>query len=165
MGQLRNLDLDALRRHVALVHRAEVIPATVLENLSLSRLNVTEEDAFEALRAVGLLEEVLALPEGVNTALSHHGSPLQPERILRLALARAIVGRPRLLLLHEVFDHIDPSLVPAVADHLLKPGSPWTAVISTQNPVVLAHCNRICRLEAGRLSEVAPVRPGGTGHG
>jgi ABC-type bacteriocin/lantibiotic exporter with double-glycine peptidase domain len=108
---------------------------------------------------------VLALPEGVNTALNHHGSPLQPERILRLAMARAIVGRPRLLLLHEVFDHVDPSLVPAIAAYLLRPGSPWTAVISTQNPAVLAHCNRICRLEAGRLSEVTPVSLEEGGHG
>ena len=162
---LRNLDLDALRRHVALVHRAEIIPATVLENLSLGRPNVTQEEAFDALQAVGLLEEVLALPEGVNTALNHHGSPLQPERILRLAMARAIVGRPRLLLLHEVFDHVDPSLVPAIAAYLLRPGSPWTAVISTQNPAVLAHCNRICRLEAGRLSEVTPVSLEEGGHG
>ena len=154
---LRNLELDALRHHVALVHRTEVIAATVLENLSLGRTSVTPEDAFETLRTVHLLDDVLALPLGINTPLNHHGAPMQAEQLLRLTLARAIVGRPRLLLLHEVLDRLDPQIAPSIIDHLFKAGSPWTAVVSTQDPAVVARCNRVYRLEAGHLNEIAPA--------
>lgn len=152
---LRNLNLDALRRQVALVHHPEVIPATILDNLSLGRRDISLDQAFEALRAVGLLEDVLALPQGIDTPLNHHGKPLLAEQLLRLALARACVGRPRLLLLHRALDRLEPHHAAAVIDQLLDPQAPWTLLLSTRDPALMARCTRCYRLEAGRLSPVA----------
>lgn len=152
---LRSLDLDALRRQAALVHQAEVIPATVLENLSLGRPDITREQAFESLRAMDLLDEVLALPRGIDTPLHHRGGPLLPDQLLRLALARACAGRPRLLLLHLALDRIEPHKADTVLNRLLDPQAPWTLLLTTRNPALMARCSRCFRLEGGRLQPIA----------
>ncbi len=160
---LRSLDLDSLRRQVALVHRPEILAGSVMENLSLDRPDVYADEAFAALEAVGLLDEVLALPQGLQTQLNHHGMPLLPEQLLRLCLARALAGRPRLLLLDEVFERVVAHRVEAIAARILAPDAPWTAVVSTQHPAALDRCKRVFRLEQGQLFE--PQMSRGAPHG
>lgn len=152
---MRELSLGELRRSIALVREAEIFHGTVLDNLSLGR-DIALPELRAALGEVGLLENILALPDGFDTLISYHAGPLTPEQSLRLCLARAIAGRPRLLLLHGVLDRLDRRLAPTVIATLLSPQRPWTLVATSHNPEVLAHCNRIGRYEDGRLRVTAP---------
>lgn len=148
---LRELKLSELRRCVALVRDTEIVHGTVLDNLRLGR-DIPLPELYTALRTVGLLEEVLALPDGLNTLLYHHAGPLTREQGLRLTLARAIAGRPRLLLLHRVLDRLDHRVAQTVIVELLSPDAPWTVVVASNSPAVLAHCGRVGRLDGGRLT-------------
>jgi ABC-type bacteriocin/lantibiotic exporter with double-glycine peptidase domain len=152
---MRELSLGELRRSIALVREAEIFHGTVLDNLSLGR-SIAMPELRAALDEVGLLEDILALPDGLDTLLSYHAGPLGPEQSLRLSLARAIAGRPRLLLLHSVLDRLDRRLAPTVIATLLSPQRPWTVIATSHNPEVLAHCNRVGRYEDGRLRVTAP---------
>ncbi|WP_156303127.1 ATP-binding cassette domain-containing protein, partial [Methylogaea oryzae] len=148
---LREIKLNELRRSVALVRDTEIVHGTVLDNLRLGR-DIPLPELYTALRTVGLLEELLALPDGLNTLLFHHAGPLTQEQGLRLTLARAIAGRPRLLLLHRVLDRMDNRVAQTVIPELLRPDAPWTLVTATNSPAVLAHCGRVGRLDGGRLT-------------
>lgn len=154
---LRELRLGALRETAALVREAEIVQGSVLDNLRMGR-GIPLAQVREALRAVHLYDYILTLPDGLDTPLNYHGGPLTPEYGLRLSLARAIAGRPRLLLLHRVLDRLDAAVAPAVIGEVLRPGAPWTVIVTTQSPAVLAHCNRVVRCEGGGLIEAAPGR-------
>ncbi|SJM89342.1 ABC transporter ATP-binding protein/permease [Crenothrix polyspora] len=64
-----------------------------MDNVQLGR-DLPIQAVKQALANVGLLDDILLLPEGLNTRLSIHGKPLTNEQTLRLTLARAIVGNP-----------------------------------------------------------------------
>lgn len=148
-ADIRTLQLDTLRAHVALVKGVEVIEGTVLDNVRVGRADVTHADAREALRRVGLLDTVLALPLGLDTPLWTGGAPLSLGQTNRLMLARAIVGRPRLLVLDETLDHMDSDIRETVLPAVFAPDAPWTLVIVTHSDEAAKLCDRVVRLERG----------------
>ena len=95
-----------------------------------------------------LLEE---LPEGAATRLAEGGANLSPGQRQRIALARAIVGQPRLLLLDEAESNLDPQSALAL-DRVLS-GYRGTVLMVTHRPDRLATADRIWHLEDGRLVE------------
>jgi ABC-type multidrug transport system fused ATPase/permease subunit len=156
---LRDLNLGLLRDTVSLVRAAEIVEGTVLDNLRFGReLDLTA--VRQALTQAGLLNDIAALPDGLNSRLCVHGVPLTAEQALRLTLARAMAGRPRLLLLDGVLDRIDQRLLPTLLDNLLAAGAPWTLIIISHQPQVIARCRRHGRIVNGCLSETPPEDKG-----
>ena len=146
-ADLRSLRLETLREHVALVKGVEAIEGTVLENVRVGRASITHEDVRESLRKVGLLDTVLALPNGLDTMLWTAGSPLSLGQANLLMIARAIVGRPRLLILDESFDHLDSDIRKTVLPAILGPDTHCTLVVVTHSGEVAKLCGRVVRLE------------------
>jgi ABC-type bacteriocin/lantibiotic exporter with double-glycine peptidase domain len=97
----------------------------------LERPDVSTSDARNALELVGLLEVVQKLPSGLDTPLVESGYPLTPSQARKLMLARAIAGRPRLLLIDGLLDALPDPDLRRVADGLFEPDQPWTLVVST----------------------------------
>lgn len=151
----RSLSLTDLRDHAALVGDADVIWDTIERNVSMGRPEVDLEQVHQALAKVRLLDEILALPEGLQTTLTGGGSPLTGTQAVRLVIARAIVGNPRLLIVDDVLDRIgDPELLERIRSALFAPDAPWTLVCVTNRPEVLAHCDRVVELREGVIREV-----------
>jgi len=150
---IRDASLDSLRRETALVQGMEILEGSVLDNLRMGRPEPGLAAIRDTLAALCLADDILALPEGLNTRLNHLGAPLSPEKTRRLLLARAVVGQPRLLLIHELLDGIDASIRGEVIAWILRPDAPWTAIVATQSAEVMACCDRVWHLEAGRLQE------------
>ncbi|WP_445370401.1 ATP-binding cassette domain-containing protein [Methylomonas sp. HW2-6] len=149
---LRDLNLGQLRDHVSLVRHTELVEATIAENLSLGR-DLPLVKLRQALEQVGLLETVSALPEGMQTELCPQGGPLNDEQALRLTLARAIAGNPNLLLIDKALDRIDTRYLPVLLEALTAPNAPWTLLVISHEPLVLAHFRRQVMLADGRLVE------------
>lgn len=153
-ADLRNVPLEQLRQHVALVRAVELFPGTVVDNVRLGRDHLTLGDVTAALEAVGLMDELLELPEGLNTVVQPHGRPLSYRQAHRLMIARAIVGRPRLLVLDGALDQIDrkPERDQLVS-LLFSPEAPWTLICITERPDLLAHCSRVMVLRGGTATD------------
>src|SRR5690606_184402 len=117
-----------LREQVGLARDSEIFEGTVLENVTLGRPEVDLARAREALEAVGLLVEMLALPRGLQTPLSTGGGSLSDGQARRLPLARVLAGRPRLLVIDELLDTIDGAARVEVAARLFHAESPWTVI-------------------------------------
>lgn len=147
---LRDLNLRQLRDTIAFVRDAEILPASVIDNVAMGRA-IELEAIRQTLSQVGLLQTVLNLPEGLQTELASNGAPLSPEQALRLTLARALVQQPRLLLLDGVLDKLDNRVLPLVLDSLFVNKPSWTLLVTSQNPQVIALCSQQMQIVDGEL--------------
>ncbi len=127
----RDLRLDALRNHVALVRDIEIFSGSLEENVHLERPNVSTSDVREALERVGLIDDILRLPDGLNTHFVETGFPLSPNQSRKLMLARAIVGRPRLLLIDGLIDAFPDREAEQLTRMLVDPERLWTLIMVT----------------------------------
>ena len=148
---LRDLSLESVRAQTALAKGVEVFEGTVLENLRMGREAITLLEARVALESVGLLQTILELPGGLQTAMGTGGAPLSLGQVNRLMLARAIVGRPRLLILDETFDTMDRGIRDRVLPAIMARDNPWTLLVVTHSPEIAAMCDRTIVLERPKI--------------
>ncbi len=145
LGKLR---LEALRNRVAMVGRAEFFRDSLFENVRLGRSDLGRDEVKQALDAVGLLDDVAGLSEdGLDTDLSPSGAPLSAAQGRLLLLARAIAGRPALLILDGILDEMDEATRERVVPALFADDAPWTLLVLTGSPNVAALCGRTVALQ------------------
>ncbi|HEX8202736.1 MAG TPA: ABC transporter ATP-binding protein [Isosphaeraceae bacterium] len=146
---VRDLRLESLRAAVAAVKAPEILEGTILDNVRVGREALSLAEVHEALEAVGLREELAALPDGLHTRLAADGGPLSHGQVRRLMLTRAIAGKPRLLVLDEALDGLDLDARRRVIDSLFDPRAPWTLLVVTHSQEVARHCRRAVALAGG----------------
>jgi ABC-type bacteriocin/lantibiotic exporter with double-glycine peptidase domain len=139
----RSLDRRESRHHIAYVGRPEVFEGSVIENVRLGRSDLTAFDVREALDMVGLTDRIARLPDSLETMLTPDGRPLSANDITCLAIARAVAGRPRLLLLDGVLDGLDVEGCPDLLDTLFDPAAPWTLVVVSVRQDIRDRCTRV----------------------
>jgi PrtD family type I secretion system ABC transporter len=141
----------------------ELLPGTVAENIA--RLAPAAPEAVvEAARRATAHELILALPQGYDTRVGEGSWALSGGQRQRIALARALFGAPRLVVLDEPSAHLDAQGCDALVAALraLKAGG-TTVVLITQRSALLAHVDRVLVLHDGSLRPVqvqaAPIAP------
>lgn len=150
---LREMDRARARELVAFCGSAvSLFEGTVEENVALGRSWVRTEDVLEAVSVVGLLEWVQAQPEGLQTAIASGGRGLPSQVARKIELARCLAGKPRLLLLDDVFDVLDPPVKRDLLARLLKRDASWTVVTVTHDAEVMAACDRVLVLRDGEVA-------------
>ena len=162
-GRLRADDVDVgqvdlllYRKDVCFVSDEPLPCATIAELLRLARPQASSDVLRAALRHVGLSEKLALLPNGLDTRLLPNGSQLSRTEARRLQLARALVQRPRLLILDGALDGLGLSSNDreALLERILGPDAPWTVMLTTESPDVLERCTRIIST-AGTLEPTA----------
>lgn len=152
---IRHLRLAQLRLSVELVRGVEVFQGSILENIRVGRKEIGVQDLQATLELLGLWEAIQALPEGLNTVLTPGGFPLSEGQGQVLMIARAIAGKPRLLILDEALDYLmDAEVRERISDVLFQAATPWTLLVVTSRPELLARCGKILDLPVGTMQEV-----------
>lgn len=159
---LRELRLDALREQIVRVGGAEIIEGTVEDNVRMGRGHVTALTIRDALAAVGLLDPVLKLPDGLHTYLSTNGQPLSKGQAMRLDLARAIAGRPRLILLDETMNGLDEESRRIALEALFADNAVWSLLVASASEEIVARCDRVVRI--GERAESLSADIGSVAH-
>lgn len=134
----RDLAPDELRRRVALVRAPEVFEGTLHDNVAFGRPEVDREQVRQALDAVGLSSVVGELGEGIETRLATGGAPLSETQARLVTLARALVGRPGLLLLDRTLDDLTDREVWPFVCWLSATERPPTLLVTTGREEVAA---------------------------
>jgi ABC-type bacteriocin/lantibiotic exporter with double-glycine peptidase domain len=150
---LRSWYLEALRESVMLLRRDEIVDATIVENLRLGRNDIGMDEIRIALSSVGLLDDLLHRPEGLNLRLTIGGAPLSGNQRTRLLLARALVQRPRLLLIDELLDGLDAASFQQLSTAILDKSQTWTVVLTTRDHDVTKKCDQLIELAPCHLSD------------
>ncbi len=143
---LRSWHLESLRKQVQLLRQDEFISGTVIDNLRLGRSDLGLDEVRNALARTGLLDDVLSLPDGMNTRIQLGGLPLSAAQRARLLLARAFVQRPRLLLVDEVLDGLAPNILEELRSVLYDPEIPWTLILATRESSLIDACTEVIDL-------------------
>jgi ATP-binding cassette subfamily C protein len=155
---LPQLDLRSWRRQIGYVPQESVmVDESVTHNLTLGE-QIPEAKIREALQDAGALGFVEAMPEGLATRVGHGGSRLSGGQRQRLAIARALIHEPRLLILDEATSNLDPDAQEAIVETLarLKMRIAVLAVAHTEKLMRVA--DQVWRLSEGRLVAVNPVQ-------
>jgi putative ABC transport system ATP-binding protein len=156
---LRDIALASVRRDIALVGAIELFAGTIIDNVRMSRRDIPLAEIRRVLYALGLAGALASLPDDLNTHIQVGGSPLSRSESLRLVLARALLGRPRLLILDETLDLLDDRTREAVLALILADDAPWTALIITTKQSVMDRCDRAFELRDGHLRQILPPPP------
>lgn len=151
---LRSLALRDVRRHVMVVDAEPfVFHSSVAENLRLARPAATEGELRAALDAAGLGPWVDAAPRGVDEVLGERGRAISTGERQRLALARAILADPAVLVLDEATGALDPVTEGRVNVALESWMRRRTTIHITHRPEVARRADRVLVLEGGRVVE------------
>ncbi|WP_051906846.1 ATP-binding cassette domain-containing protein [Methylomarinum vadi] len=139
---LCDLSLQTLRRQVAIVNRREVIEDSVLENVRLGRGEIDNTEIRQVLEQLGLLHELKCLPEGLHSEITAAGTPLASSQLSRLLIARALVGRPNLLVIDGILDDLDEMTREQIYRVLFRAEHNFSLLVLTRLRDVAEHCRR-----------------------
>ena len=147
---LRHLDPEALRRSVAIVFQESFLFArSVRENVALD-LHVSDEQIGEALRLAQAEGFVRELPRGYDTVLGERGISLSGGQRQRLALARALVRKPKLLIMDDATSSVDPTVEAAILEGLQRELDTTLFVIAYRVSTI-SLADRVLFLDEGRI--------------
>jgi len=147
---LRNVRSDALRDSVAIAFQESFLFATpVRENIALG-LDVSEQEIREAAALAQADGFVRNLPRGYDTVLGERGVTLSGGQRQRLALARALVRKPRVLILDDATSAVDPTVEAAILDGLRR-HLETTLIVVAYRVSTIALADRVLYLDRGRI--------------
>jgi thiol reductant ABC exporter CydC subunit len=130
-----------------------IFDATIRENIRLARPEASEADLAAAAAAARLLPWVGTLPQGWDTPVGAHGGAVSGGERQRIALARALLADPALLILDEPAAHLDPATRRALTADLLAVTQGRAALLITHELDGLEEVDEIVVLDAGRVSQ------------
>jgi ATP-binding cassette subfamily B protein len=155
---LRDLRLESLRRVVAVGFEEPILfSASVRENLMLGVAEASDAEIATALE-VASAEFVFELPWGLDTRIGEQGLSLSGGQRQRLALARAVLARPRVLVLDDPLSALDVHTEALVEEALARVLAGTTGLVVVHRPSTLALADRVALLEGGTISAVGTHR-------
>jgi ATP-binding cassette, subfamily B, bacterial MsbA len=151
---LSEFNLAWWRNQIAVVSQEiYLFNASVAENITYGKLDATREELVEAARKAHALEFIEELPDGFETILGDRGIRLSGGQRQRLALARAFIRDPQILILDEATNALDLISEGVIQDALEQFGRNRTVLIVAHRISTIEHADKIIVLDAGRVVE------------
>jgi ATP-binding cassette subfamily C protein len=149
---LQDLSLDSLRQQVVLVpQEAHFWSRSILDNFRLGNPDISFEQIVKACKIAGADEFISQLPDKYQTVLGEFGANISGGQRQRLAIARAIINNPPVLILDESTAGLDPASEAEVLEQLLMYRHGKTTIFISHRPRVIDRADWIIMLERGRL--------------
>lgn len=150
---LRSCRRDEWRQQVAWVpQRPMLLRATVAENIALGDLGAPRRRIYEAAALAGADQFVAELPQGYETVVGHGGRPLSPGERRRIALARAFLRSPSLVILDEPTADLDPRSVEIISEAVRRLQGWRTMLLIAHRSELVTLADRVVRLSGGRVA-------------
>jgi ATP-binding cassette subfamily B protein len=156
-ADIRNIDLGHLRRHTGVVLQENFLfRGTILDNISITKPDATMEQVMEAARKAGAAEFIERLPGGYGTFVQENGSNFSGGQKQRLAIARALLPEPLLMIFDEATSALDPESEAIVQENLDKIAQGRTMIVVSHRLSSLVKADKILILERGKVMDFAP---------
>ena len=149
---VRELDPQELRRAVSIVFEETFLfQATIHENIAFAYPKATARDVQRAARLAGATEFIEQLPDGYKTIVGERGLSLSGGQRQRLAIARAILADPRVLILDDATSAVDPTKEHEIRDALGEAMLSRTTIVIAHRPATIALADRVLLIDEGRV--------------
>lgn len=154
---LRDVQLATYRKQVGVVPQESILFNTsVLENIRYGRVDATEEEVHAAAKAAMIHDAIASLPDGYETKIGEDGIKLSVGEKQRVAITRALLADPKILILDEATSALDSqteALLQAALDNLL---AGRTSFVIAHRLSTIVKANRIVVLDRGEIKELGP---------
>lgn len=156
---IQNYHPELLRSSIGGYLRDEsLFEGTLLENITLGREKATFENVSWAVKALGLASALNRLPMGFDTKIHPHGRQFSKSTVAKILIARAIVDKPRLLLLENSFSVFSDLDRMKILEFLLDKKHPWTVVLTSSQNMPISHlCQTHIELSAGEIIKITDL--------
>ena len=153
---LRDAELDDLRRRIVFVpQEGHLFSGSIADNIRLARPDASDEDARQALRAIGALERFAALPDGLDTDVRSRGVRLSSGERQLVSIARVALVDPSVIVLDEATSSLDPQTEAAVERALAAISQGRTVITIAHRLSTAERADRVAVMEHGKLIEIA----------
>ena len=154
---VRRYDLDTLRNNVAMVLQKNVLfSGTILENLRWGDENATEEECIRACRLACADEFIEKMPEKYNTYIEQGGSNVSGGQKQRLCIARALLKKPKVLILDDSTSAVDTATDAKIRKAFATEIPGTTKIIIAQRISSIQDADRIIVMDNGKIDAFAP---------
>lgn len=133
---------------------------TILDNITMGRAGISPSQVTKVLDALGLLQQIAALKEGLYASGQSGNDRLSRTAQFKISLARAVVAKPKILFVGEYFSHFSRDEKKQLLNYLTDPRHNWIVVFISNHPLVREHCSRILFMKEGSLVEEAGFTQG-----
>jgi ATP-binding cassette subfamily B protein len=152
---LREVRMQDLRRHIGVVLQDNFLfPGTIRENIAYARPDATLEEIIEAAKAANAHDFIMRFPDGYDTWVGERGHRLSGGERQRIAIARAILRNPQILILDEATASVDTETERLIQEALERLVQNRTTIAIAHRLSTLRNADRIIVLERGRVVEV-----------
>ena len=152
---IRDIRVDDLRRNVGLVFQDTFLFSdTIRNNIAYGRVDATQEEIENAAELAQASEFIDQLPDGYNTVVGEQGFSLSGGQRQRLAISRAILIRPRVLILDDATSSVDASMEQEIRAALRRVMEGRTTIIISHRLSTIALADKVVLIEGGRVIEV-----------
>jgi ABC-type multidrug transport system fused ATPase/permease subunit len=156
---LRDVTLESLRAQVSTIFQADLVFSdTVAANIALDDPSYTLPRMVEAAKVAHAHHFIQALPQGYDTLIGPLGHPLTPDEQYRIALARAFLHDPSIVLIEEPNAAIDDDIKPLIDDTIDRLGRNRTLLFLPRRLSTIRRCQNVLVLNNGKLEDAGPPR-------
>ena len=149
----RHLDLSSYRSQVALVNTTPIFfGATLEENLRVIRPNISEREFSETLKITGLGAILEGLDNGISTEINQFGLPLSQGNRVTLAIARAVISEPKIMLIDEALTSLDKASRLNFLINMDNILNQQTLIMATHDLRLLSYFDKILVLKDGQIA-------------
>jgi ATP-binding cassette subfamily B protein len=151
---VRQITQESLRARIGVVFQESFLfKLSIRENLRLGQANATDAEVEVAARAAEIHEAIMEMPQRYDTMVGERGGTLSGGQRQRLAIARALLNDPEILILDEATSALDPVTEEAISKTLEQVGRSHTVLMVSHRLTSVRHMDRIVVLDHGRIIE------------
>ena len=149
---LRELDISHIRQNIGVVLQDNFLfRGTIRENIAMAKPNCSFSEVINVARLAGAAEFVERMPQSYDSMLEENGANLSGGQKQRLAIARALLKDPRILIFDEATSALDPESEAIIQTNLKRIADGRTVILVSHRLSTLIDCDGIIVLDRGRI--------------
>lgn len=151
---IRDYSLSALRSLIGYVPQDQILFATsIRDNIRFGNPSISDEDVIAVTKLCGIYEDIMQMPDGFDTLVGERGVSLSGGQKQRLAMCRALILNPDILILDDSLSAVDAKTEHLILDNLKRERSGKTTLITAHRLSAVVHSDLILVLDQGRVIE------------
>ena len=152
---IRDISQESLRSQMGVVlQETFLFSGTVYQNIAYAKAGATRDEVIKVSKLAGCHSFIMRLPDGYNTKVGERGNTLSGGEKQRIAIARALLHNPKILILDEATASLDTETEKQIQDALMELSKERTTIAIAHRLSTLRNANRLVVLDKGRVAEV-----------